>query len=159
MCNHIHRNRVALVESIKNKIHMSTLIGSKDDVPTFLCFLQGNLWFITSTRADDVSNTDLIPHILLQLWNTKIPLFQQSVLKWHQEYMENKLSTTLTKLVAMADDECQLLNHSHQWVETIDQSIAAMQAAFQITNGQSVEIFKSLAADLSTLTQQHCNMH
>lgn len=121
----------------------------------FLCFLQSNLWFITSTGADDVSNNDLIPHILLQLWNTKIPLFQQSVLKWYQEYMENKLSTTLAKLVAMADDECQVLKPSHQWVEIIDQSIAAMQAAFQTTNGQSLENFKSLAAK----TQQHCNMH
>lgn len=155
MCTHIHRNHVAFVESIKNKIRMSSLSEFKDDVPTFLRFLQDNLRLITSTGAEETSNNDLIPHILLQLRNTKIPLFQQSILKWHREYMENKLSTTPMKLVAMADEECQVLKHSHQWVETIDPSIAAMQAAFQTTTGQSAEIFKSLAAHLSTLTQQH----
>jgi hypothetical protein len=155
MCTHIHRNHVAFVESVKNKIRLSTLSEFKDDIPTFLRFLQNNLRLITSTGAEDTSNNDLIPHILLQLRNTKIPLFQQSILKWHREYMENKLSTTPMKLVAMADDECQILKHSHQWVETIDPSIAAMQATLQITHGQSAEVFKSLAAHLSTLTQQH----
>lgn len=97
------------MESIKTKIRTSTLIEFKDDVPSFFRFLQDNLRLITSTGVAETEHNDLIPHILLQLRTMKIPIFQQSVLKWHREYMESKLSLTPTSLVSMADDECQIL--------------------------------------------------
>ena len=126
MRSHIHRNHLAFVESIKNKIRLSALAEFKQDVPSFLWFLQNNLRLITSTGASDTANNDLIPHILLQLRSTTIPIFQQSVLQWQRNYMENKLALMPSNLVTLADEECQVLKHSSQWVETIDPSVAAM---------------------------------
>jgi hypothetical protein len=33
----------------------------------------------------------------------------------------------------MADEECQILKHSQQWVETIDPSVVGLQALLQTT--------------------------
>jgi len=55
----------------------------------------------------------------------------------------------------LADEECQILKHSQQWVETIDPSVIAMQALFQSTNQGHSSLFESLAANLSTLTKLH----
>lgn len=66
MCNHIHRNHLAFVESIKNKIRLSTIAELRQDVSSFLWFFQNNLRLITSTGASNTANNDLIPHILLQ---------------------------------------------------------------------------------------------
>lgn len=107
MCNNIHRNHLAFIESIKHKIRLSSLDEYKDDVQAFLRFIQDNLCLITSTGAEDGMRNDLIPHLLLQLCNTKIPMFQQPVLKWHRKYMENNLKITPLTLVTMADNECQ----------------------------------------------------
>ncbi len=60
MCFHLHRNHLAFLESIKNKIRLSTLVEFKNDVPSFLRFLQDNLHLITSTGAADNANNDLI---------------------------------------------------------------------------------------------------
>ncbi len=80
---------------------------------------------ISTTGMDDTTNNDLLPHTLLQLHYTKIPVFQQTVLKWHRNYMEGKLQ--ITQLVQMAnDEESQILCHMYQWVETIDHSITAL---------------------------------
>jgi hypothetical protein len=78
----------------------------------YLQFLQNILYLITSTGASDTDHNDLVPQILLQLCQTRIPVFQQSVLKWHRKYMENELKLTPTTLVSMADEECQVLQHS-----------------------------------------------
>jgi hypothetical protein len=40
-------------------------------------------------------------------------------------------------LVCKADTECQFLQHAHQWVETIDPSITAMQAMLRSTKSSS----------------------
>ncbi len=60
-----------------------------------------------------------------------------------------------SQLVKLADDECQILKHSMQWVETIDPSVVAMQALFHNTNQGNNDLFKTLAANLSTLTKMH----
>ncbi len=91
--------------------------------------------------ADKIHN-DLIPHILLQLRTTTIPVFQQSILKWQREYMESTLTLTPSTLVSMADEECQVLKHSSQWVETIDPSVAAMQVMLQANKEGSAKYFK-----------------
>jgi hypothetical protein len=67
MCNHIHRIHLTFIESIKNKIYLSTLTEVKQEVPSFLHFLQDNLRLITLTGASDTTNNGFIPHILLQL--------------------------------------------------------------------------------------------
>jgi hypothetical protein len=154
MCNHIHRNHLAFVESIKNKIRMATLTEFNNDVQVFLRFLQDNLRLITSAGANKADHTDLVPHILLQLRTTTIPIFQQSVLNWQREYMENKLKLTPSSLVTMADEECQVLKHANQWVETIDLSIVAMQALLHTNKEGSATIFKSLVANFSELVKK-----
>jgi len=131
MCQHIHRNHLAFVESIKNKIRKATLQDYKNDVPKYLRFLTQNLRLISSTGASADAHKDLIPHLLLQLRSTTIPVFQQTILAWQRNYFEGTLQLTPTTLVTKADQECQVLQHAGQWVETIDPSVVAMQALLQ----------------------------
>jgi hypothetical protein len=133
MCSHTHRNHLAFVESVKHKIHVSTLNEHKNDVAAYLQFLQDNLHIMTSTGDEDSLHNDLIPHIFMQLCNTTIPLFQKKVLNWQRKYMENSLKVSPTQLMTMADEECQILCHCNQWVETLDPSVVAMQAMVQDT--------------------------
>lgn len=148
MCTHIHRNHIAFVESIKNTICLSTLQDHKDDVEQYLRHLQTNLRLISSTGENDKANNDLIPHILLQLRYTKILIFQQSVLKWHREHLEGKLSVTPLTLVCMADEETQVLKHLQQWVDTIDPSVSALQAFITEQNTALRQILQQLTANL-----------
>jgi len=154
MCQHIHRNHLAFVETTKNKIRLSTLSEHKNDVRTYLRFLHDNLKVISSTGSDDNEHKDLIPHILLQLRTTTIPLFQQSILKWQREYFENTFPLTPSLLVQKADQEVQILKHAGQWVETIDPSVTAMQATLKATKDRSGELLKSLVANFSQHSQR-----
>jgi len=88
------------------------------------------------------------------LQSTNIPVFQQTVLKWQREYSEGTLVLTPTILATKADQECQILKHAGQWVETIDPSVVAMQAIFQTTKNRSGPIFQSLAANFSSIAQK-----
>jgi len=85
MCHHIRCNHIAFVELVKDQIRQLTLANHKDDMQAYLWFLQNNLW------------------------RTKIPLFQQAVLKWHRDYMEGTLKITPPQLVQKADEESQIL--------------------------------------------------
>jgi len=143
MCQHIHRNHLAFVESIKTKIRESTLVEFNNDVPKYLRFLTSNIKLITATGAEDADHNDLIPHLLQQLCSTNIP-FQQTILQWQREYFENKLKLTPPLLLTKADQECQILMHTGQWVETIDPTITAMKATLQATNEKSGELLKLL---------------
>lgn len=40
MCNHIHRNHLAFIESIKNKIRLATLGEFKNNVKSFSIFFK-----------------------------------------------------------------------------------------------------------------------
>lgn len=42
MCNHVHRNHLAFVESVKHKLRTTTLQDHNNDVPKYLQFLQDN---------------------------------------------------------------------------------------------------------------------
>jgi hypothetical protein len=62
--------------------------------------------------------------------------------------MESSLVLTLMQIVTMADEECQILRHSNQWVETFDASIVAMQALFhQSVQGNNTP-FEQLSTNL-----------
>jgi hypothetical protein len=111
---------LAFVESIKMKIHSTTLEEYKDNVMAYLRFLQDNVHLISPAGMDDKMHDDLIPHIFGQLRGTKTPMFQQQILKWQHDYMENSLQLTPLALVRKADNESQILQNSNQWVETID---------------------------------------
>lgn len=154
MCNHIHWNHLAFVESVKHKIRLSTIQEHKNDMQKYLRFLQDNLCIITSTGDADTTHHDLLPHIFTQLRNTTIPLFQQHLLTWQRKYMENTFKVSPLQLVSMADEECQILKHSNQWVETIDPSIVAMKALFQGNMIGANTLIEQLTAHLSTITKQ-----
>jgi hypothetical protein len=128
-CQNVHRTHLAFVESIKQKIRRATLGDFNNEIPRYLRFLKDNLKLISSTGAADDAHNDLIPHLLLQLRATTIPTFQQAVLKWQRDYFEGVLTLTPSNLVTKVDNECQILTHAGQWVETIDPSIIAMQAS------------------------------
>lgn len=81
MCQHMHRNHLAFIESIKNKIRLTTLAEYENDVPKFFRFLHDNLKLISSTGTSADAHNDLLPHLLLQLRSTNIPMFQQAVLQ------------------------------------------------------------------------------
>jgi hypothetical protein len=154
MCQHIHRNHLAFVESIKNKIWQASLQEYGNDVPKYLRFLTENLRLISSTGASEAAHNDLIPHLLLQLRGTSIPMFQQTILKWQREFFKGSLSLTPTKLISDADQECRILQHAGQWVETIDPSVMAMQAQLYSTKTKSGALFQSIAANLSSITHK-----
>jgi hypothetical protein len=119
----IHIYHVASVESIKDKIRKTILAEHQDDMQAYLRFLQKK-YLIMPTSSTDTDHK--LPHIYLQLHLTKIPIFQQIVLQWHHEFLENSLKITPTEFMRKEDDECQILKHSDHWVETIDPSIIAM---------------------------------
>lgn len=154
MCQHIHRNHLAFVESIKHKIPQAMLQEFQNDLPAYLQFLSNTVKLISLTGYQDQEHNDLFPHLLLQLRSTTIPMFQQSVLKWQREYFENTLALTLSSLISKADKECQILWHAGQWVETIDPLVAAMQALLQQTKSKSGDLLQSLAANFSSLAHR-----
>jgi hypothetical protein len=86
--------------------------------------------------------------------NSTIPVFQQSVLKWQRDYLENQLPLTPSSLALKANQECQILTHAGQWVETIDPSIIAMLALLHHNKTKTGEIFQNLAANFSQITHR-----
>jgi hypothetical protein len=64
MCNHIHQNHLAFVESIKNKIRMATLGEFKNNVQEFHRFLQDNLRLITSTGDDTTAQIKTVTFVI-----------------------------------------------------------------------------------------------
>jgi hypothetical protein len=81
-------------------------------------------------------------------------VFQQSVLKWQRDYLENQLPLTPSSLALKANQECQILTHAGQWVETIDPSIIAMLALLHHNKTKTGEIFQNLAANFSQITHR-----
>jgi hypothetical protein len=67
--------------------------------------------------------------------------------------MEGKMKTIPLKLVQMADEECQILRHSHQWVKTIDPSVTALQASLEDRSKHSQTSCGSLLHTLDTINQ------
>jgi hypothetical protein len=154
MCQHIHRNHLAFLESLKTKVWSSTLAGFQYDVPKYR-FLGDNMKLISSTGGDDNAHNDLIPHMLLQLRTTNIPLFQQSALKWQRDYFEASLNLAAQALITKADQECQILQHAGQWIETIDPAVTALQATLQANAQKSGEILQTLVANLAKVNQRY----
>ena len=136
-------------------------VDHKNDVSVYLRLLQDNLSIITATGDADNINNDFLPHIFMQLHLTTIPLFQQRVLTWQPKYMENSLQLMAMTLITMADEECQILKHSKQWVETIDPTIVAMKELLQGTENDSKALYEQLMAHLTKLvnTAKEDNKH
>ena len=68
--------------------------------------------------------------------------------------MESKLKLTPSVLVTMAEEECQVLKHANQWVETIDPSVVAMKAMLQTHQSGAVDVFKTIAAHFTEMNSK-----
>lgn len=71
--------------------------------------------------------------------------------------MENSLKLSPTLLITMADNECQILKHSNQWVETIDPSVVAMQANLHNKKTDTTSLLETVVANLTKLTTPPIN--
>ncbi len=69
--------------------------------------------------------------------------------------MESTLHLTPKPLLHTADEECQILCHSHQWVDMIDRTVSALQAALTTNMAQSNELFQKIAAPFSLTAPNH----
>jgi hypothetical protein len=79
ICNNIHRNNIAFIESIKRKIRESTLSQFNEDVPKYILHIKDNLRLITTSDNSLPNHTDLLIYLFAQLQLCKVPLFKEAV--------------------------------------------------------------------------------
>jgi hypothetical protein len=63
ICNNIHRNNIAFVESIKRRVRESTLSQFGDDVPKYILYIKDNLRLITTSDTDATLHNDLLVYL------------------------------------------------------------------------------------------------
>jgi hypothetical protein len=63
ICNNIHRNNVAFVESVERKIREATLSYFGDDVSKYILHIKDNLRLITTSVADWTPHNDLLVYL------------------------------------------------------------------------------------------------
>jgi hypothetical protein len=160
ICNNIHRNNIAFVESIKRKIRDSTISQFGDDVPKYILHLKDNLRLITSSDNSNTQHNDLITYLFHQLQQCNVPLFKEAIDKWHIEYLEAKLpGLTPEKFLKMVDDKIQILKHADQWKESEHTEIMALKLELQKQKQESDALVKNLVAHVGRLSNAHRNLH
>jgi hypothetical protein len=82
ICNNIHRNNIAFVESIKRRIRESTLSQLGTDAPKYIQHIKDNIHLITTSGDTTTSHTDLLVYLFAQLQLCKVPLFKEAVDSW-----------------------------------------------------------------------------
>jgi hypothetical protein len=132
ICNNIHRNNIAFVETIKSKIRTATLSQFGDDACKYILHIKDNLCLITVADDNSSEHNDLNVHIFQQLSSSPIPLFKEAMQQLHIEYLEAKLpGLTPTKLLKRADDKAQVLKHAGQWKDTESPAVMALKVALE----------------------------
>jgi hypothetical protein len=144
ICNNVHRNNVAFVETIKcNILH-----------------IKDNLRLITSTDGTTTEHNDLIIYLFQQLKLSPITLFKEAVDKLHIQYLEAKLpNLTPTLLLKLIDDKMQTLKHADQWKENENPAIMALKLELQTQKQESDKIVRHLVAHVGKLTNYNRNLH
>jgi hypothetical protein len=125
ICNHIHRNNIAFVETIKQHICDTTLDHFDNDVLKYIVSIRDNLRLITSSSKKD-NHRDLLVYLFRPLTVCPIEPFKQAVQRWHVDYLEAKtpdLSPTL--LLEKADTKVQILQHA-DCDKTLDLQVATL---------------------------------
>jgi hypothetical protein len=75
ICNHIHRNNIAFIGTIKTKIRDATLSHFGDDINKYIIFIKDNLRLISAAMADSAEHNDLITYLFAQLTKSNINMF------------------------------------------------------------------------------------
>jgi hypothetical protein len=152
ICNHIHCNNVAFVESIKHKIHSATLAMFSNDACVYIVHIKDNLCLITLNDSINTTHNDLLVHIFNQLASSPIKAFSEWIQKLYFDYLEAKLpNLTPVTLLKDADNKAQVLKHAGQWKDTETPAIMALQAAFETQKKESDRTIKHLVAHIGQL--------
>jgi hypothetical protein len=90
ICNNIHHNNIAFIESIKKRVRESTLLQFGDDVPKYILHIKDSLRLITTSNMNTTTHNDLLVYLFAQLQLCKVPLFKEAIDAWHIAYLEAK---------------------------------------------------------------------
>jgi hypothetical protein len=88
ICNNIHKNNIAFVETMKCKIRDSTLLQFCNDVSKYITHIKDNLCLITSSDNGTIEHIDLLTYLFQQLKLCNITLFKEAIDAWHIKYLE-----------------------------------------------------------------------
>jgi hypothetical protein len=155
ICNHIHRNNVAFVESIKHKVRSATIATFANDPCAYILHIKDNLWLITVNENTASEHNDLLVHIFNQLTSAPIKPFQEWAQKLYINYLEAKLpDLTPSTLLKDADDKAQVLKHAGQWKDTDSPAVMALQAAFDKQRHDSDYTIWRLVAHIGQLQRR-----
>jgi hypothetical protein len=155
ICNHIHRNNIAFIETIKSKIREATLSTFGDDVEKYILYIKDNMRLITATATDSTEHNDLITYPFTQLTKSTITMFKEAVQKWQIDYLEAKmLDLTPTKLLKMADDKAQVLRHAGHWHTVDSPAVMALKLELEQERLHSQTLVKNLAAHVGQFIQK-----
>jgi hypothetical protein len=158
VCNHIHRNNIAFVETIKTKIRNATLTQFSDDVDSYIIYIKDNLRLISAATDDTKEHNDLITYIFAQLSMSNINLFQDAVQKWQIEYLEANMPDLMpTKLLKLADDKAQVLKHAGQWKTIESPAVMALKLELEQQRTNSQTLVKNIVAHVGQLLQKQRN--
>lgn len=156
ICNNIHRNNIAFVESIKCKICDSTLSQFNGDISKYIFHTKDNLCLIMTSDASTPTHTDLLIYLFTQLQLCKVPLFKEAVDARHIAYLEAKLpGLTPEKLLKMTDDKIQILKHADQWKESDVPDIMALKMELEKQKRDSDTLVCNLVAHVSQITNDN----
>jgi hypothetical protein len=155
ICNHIHHNNIAFIETIKSKIHEATLTQFNDDVDNYIIFVKDNLRLITAAADNSTEHNDLITYLFTQLTKSNITLFKEAVQQWQIEYLEAKLpELTPMKLLKLVDDKAQVLRHAGQWQVVESPAVMALKLELEQQRSQSQSLVKNLVAHVGQMLQK-----
>lgn len=112
ICNNIHRNNIAFVKLIKQRIRESILTHFSNDVSKYIINIKDNLCLITTTDGSSSEHNDLIIYIFRQF------------IKYLKTKLPNLTQTTLLKLIG---DKMQILKHADQWKQVGNPEIMTLK--------------------------------
>jgi len=132
ICNNVHRSNIAFTETVKAKLRNMAL-ANFDSIDKYLIATKDNLSLIISPdAADQTKHNDLLIYLFTQLRECTVAPFKQYIARLHVQYLEASLTDlTPMKLLQLAEDKIQILRHAHQWTQTDEPSIMALQAQLQ----------------------------
>jgi hypothetical protein len=155
ICNHIHRNNVTFVESVKQKILSSTLSQFEDDVCKYILHIKDNLHLITVNDSSPNDHNDQVIQIFTQLTSSSIKSFADKMKELYVDYLEAKLpNLTPDMLLKAANDKMQVLKHSGQWTDTETPDVMALKLQLETHQAASTDTIKQLVAHIGHL--EHC---
>jgi hypothetical protein len=110
--------------------------------------VQDNLTLIThSTDEKQAEHTDLLTYLFIQLKESQVHPFRTYIEKLHVSYLEASfVDLTPHKLLKMATDKIQVLQHASQWKTTQDPTVMALKLEMQQQHQESDKIIQRLVA-------------